>query len=178
MVYILLADGFEEIEALCPADMLRRAGAEVKLVGMTGKTVTGAHGIKAEADLTAEDISGDTPDMLVLPGGQPGTDNLDAQPETHAMLRRVSDAGGFIGAICAAPKILGYSGYLCGKKATCFPGFDKYLIGALKTDEKCVRDGNIITACAMGAAVRFGAELIAALYGRERAEKILAEIKA
>ena len=178
MVYVLLADGFEEIEALTPVDMMRRAGIEVTTVGVTGKTVTGSHKITVTADVTMDEVEGNTPELIMLPGGQPGTDNLDRESRVHAMIARVCDADGILAAICAAPKILGYSGYLCGKDATCFPGFEKYLIGAHKVDCKAVRDGNIITACGMGAAIPFGAEIISALRSRETADKIVKQILA
>ena len=177
LVYVMLADGFEEIEALCPVDILRRADIEVKTVSVAQRRVTGAHGIAVEADLVITDIGDTVPQMLVLPGGMPGTTNLDRCPELHALIERTAHADGFLCAICAAPMILGYSGYLFGKRATCFPGFEKYLIGATKCPERVVRDRNIITACGMGAAKEFGLALLGALAGEECAQKIADQIQ-
>ncbi len=179
MVYILLADGCEEIEALTPYDMLLRADIEVKTVSMNKEpAVTGAHGITFSADTTMDEVT-DVPEMLVLPGGMPGTTNLDNDPRTHRMIRQTEEAGGYLAAICAAPMILGNSGFLEGKTVTFYPGFEKYMIGA-KCDEsrKVITDGKVITARGMGAAVDFGAALIAALKGDEAAEKVIKSIRA
>lgn len=177
MVYVLLAEGFEEIEALCPVDMLRRAGIECKTVSVADRTVIGAHGIIVTADARISELV-DVPEMLMLPGGMPGTANLDRCKEVHTLIERTAAADGWLAAICAAPGILGYSGYLCGRRATCYPGHEKYLVGATKVEEPVVRDGKIITACGMGAAVPFGAALIEALTDRENAEKVLQSIQA
>ena len=131
MVYLFLADGFEEVEALCPLDLLRRAGAEVKTVGVTGKYVTGAHDISVAADILPEEMVLDRSlDMIVLPGGMPGTTNLDASGAVHEAIRYAHERGITIGAICAAPMIIGKLGYLSGRSAICYPGFEKYLVGA------------------------------------------------
>lgn len=178
MVYILLANGCEEIEALTPYDLLLRAGIEVKTVSMNADTaVVGAHGITFLADTTMDEVT-DIPEMLVLPGGQPGTDNLDNDARTHRMIRATKDAGGYLAAICAAPMILGYSGFLVGKTVTFYPGFEKFMIGATRDESrKVITDGEVITARGMGAAVDFGAALIAALKGEEAAAKVLKSIK-
>jgi len=131
MVYLFLADGFEEVEALCPLDLLRRAGAQVQTVGVTGKLVTGAHDITVTADILPEDIVLDRSlEMIILPGGMPGTTNLDASGVVHEAIRFATERGITVGAICAAPMIIGKLGYLSGRSAVCYPGFEKYLIGA------------------------------------------------
>lgn len=175
MVYILLADGFEEIEALTPVDMLRRAGIECQTVGVTGATVTGSHGICVSADITLDQVTS-PPELLVLPGGQPGTNNLNRCMQVHRLIEQTDRAGGLLAAICAAPGILGYDGYMIGKRATCYPEHEKYFIGGTKSDEHVVRDGNLITADGMGAAVGFGAALIEAMTDRKTADAVLKSI--
>lgn len=176
MVYVMLANGFEEVEALAPVDMLRRAGVECRTVGVTGKVVTGSHGIPVEADITLDEADA-VPEMLVLPGGQPGTDNLNRYMRIHRMMADVERAGGYLAAICAAPGILGYDGYLMNRTATCYPGHEKFFIGGTKSEEHVVRDGKIITADGMGSAVAFGAALVEALTDAPTAEKILKSIQ-
>ena len=173
MVYIILADGFEEIEALTPVDVLRRGGVSVAAVSVSGKTVTGSHNITVEADMLIGDIPPELPEMIVLPGGMPGTRNLDASEPLHELLRKAFDANIYIAAICAAPMILGYAGYLNAKSATCYPGYDKYLIGAQKKTSQVVCDGNIITAASAGASLEFAVKLLELLKGKETAEKTL-----
>ena len=172
--YIFLADGFEEVEALCPFDLLLRAGADAETVSVnTGKTVTGTHGIKVSADMTIDELAADPEaDLIVLPGGMPGTANLAKHEKVCAILDAQAEKGGFIGAICAAPSVLGERGILSGKKAVCFPGFEKYLKGAEIVREKVVRDGNIITAVGMGGAFEFGFELISVLFGENAAREL------
>lgn len=167
----MLANGFEEIEALTPVDILRRGGVEVKTVGVTGKTVTGAHGIAVEADIMLSETDVCAMDMLVLPGGTDGTANLDRSREVHEFLTYAYNNNKFIAAICAAPKILGYDGILCGKRATCYPGMEKYLIGAQKTGEKVTRDGKIITSNGMGSSLDFALALLEAMTDESTAEK-------
>ena len=172
-VYVFLADGFEEIEALTPVDMLRRAGASVTTVGVTGKTVTGAHGIPVTADVLAAELSEDIlPDMIVLPGGMPGASNLDESPFVDGFVRKAAETGVFLSAICAAPMILGKRGFLRGKKAVSYPGFESFLVGAEVLTLPAVRDGNIITGRGMGAAAAFSCLLISALFGEEKTEEI------
>jgi 4-methyl-5(b-hydroxyethyl)-thiazole monophosphate biosynthesis len=178
MVYAFLADGFEEIEAISPIDILRRAGILVKTVGVGGKTVTGNHSITVTADILPSEIELDERlEMVVLPGGMPGADNLQNCEEVVNALNFAAKNERYIAAICAAPKILGANGLLCGKKATCFPGYEKELAGALVTSESVVTDGNIITAKGAGAALLFGFELVSALKGKETAEKIRAAMQ-
>ena len=168
MVVLFLANGFEEIEALTPLDLLRRAGVEVVTVGIGGKTVTGSHGITVMAD-TDVLPSGDI-DMVILPGGMPGAANLDASPMVAEALTKAEASGGYLAAICAAPMVLGHQGYLVGKRAVCFPGFEAELTGAVvDPDAFVVRDGHVITAKGMGAALDFGLALVTALKDEQTA---------
>lgn len=172
MTYIFLADGFEEIEALAPIDLLRRAGHPITVVGVTGKTVCGTHGIKVEADVTISEASKDDIDMVILPGGMPGADNLQKSPEVNEYIDLANKNGAYIAAICAAPKILGARGLLIGKKAVCYPGFECELKGATVSNERVVRDGNIITAIGMGAALEFSLEIVSVLVSKEMSNKL------
>lgn len=173
MVYMFLAEGFEEIEALCPLDLLRRAGVEVRTVGVGGiDIVSGSHGIAVKTDMKDSDFIYDEVDMVILPGGMPGTLNLEASEVVMSALDRAFGEGKFVCAICAAPSVLGKKGFLCGKEATCYPGFEKYLEGAKISSKKVVRDGNIITGAGMGVALDFGLELVSALLGEDKAKEI------
>lgn len=173
MIYLFLADGFEEVEALFPLDILRRAGADVKTVSVTGhEYVTGSHGITVKADITDEKFDENNITAVILPGGMPGTTSLDASETVHRALEKASEDGKIIGAICAAPSVLGKAGLLKGKEAICYPGFEKYLSGAKISDKKVVCDGNIITAAGAGVAREFGLALTAALFSPDAAEKI------
>ena len=172
MVYMFLAEGFEEIEALCPLDLLRRAGVEVKTVSVGDKTVCGAHGIKVVADMTEAEFSDASPDMVMLPGGMPGTLNLDASPIVHKALDSAVSADSYIAAICAAPSILGARKLLVGKEAICYPGFEDKLEGATISDKKVVVDGKIITAAGMGVALEFGLVLVSLLCGKEKSDTL------
>ncbi len=172
MTYIFLADGFEEIEALAPIDILRRAGKQVTIVGVTGKTVTGAHGINIAADVTIDSSSKDNIEMIILPGGMPGADNLQNSAGVNEYINLAVKSGAYIAAICAAPKILGALGLLEGKKAVCYPGFEGELKGADVLDKRIVCDGKIITAVGMGAAVEFALKLVEVLASKELSEKL------
>lgn len=172
MIYVFLADGFEEIEALAPVDILRRGGLEVQTVGVTGKTVTGSHGIAVTADITVDETVTEGLCGVVLPGGIPGTPNLESNARVMELLELAREKDIITAAICAAPSILGHRGYLEGRKATCFPGFESELKGADVTDEPAVRDGNIITGRGAGAAMEFGFELLAAFKDMQTAEKL------
>lgn len=145
-VYEFLANGFEEIEGLAPVDILRRGGVEVKTVSVTGDLmVETSHGITVMADLLFEDTDLSDADMLLLPGGMPGSKNLNAHEGVRAAVMAQAKKGGRIGAICAAPMVLGSLGLLQGKRATCSPGFEVYMDGADYTAELFTVDGNIIT---------------------------------
>lgn len=175
MVYVFLADGFEECEALIPVDILRRGGIDVKTVGVTGRTVTGAHGIPVVCDITADGAGTEGLCAVVLPGGMPGTLNLKNSARVKEFLEYANGRGLLTAAICAAPSVLGGLGLLRGKRATCFPGFENELIGAEVLKEPVVRDGNIITSRGAGTAFQFGFCLLAALTGNEEAAERLAE---
>lgn len=177
MVYLFLADGFEEIEALCPLDCLRRAGVEVTTVGVGEKTsVCGSHGIVVQADIPDVMFADSNPDMIILPGGMPGAANLDASRIVDTAIKAAQKNDAYIAAICAAPMILGKRGLLRQKKAICYPGFEKYLDGAQiadkSKDEKVVVDGKTVTAAGMGVALRFGLCLVACLKGQDVADRI------
>ncbi len=172
MIYLFLANGFEEIEALCPLDLLRRAGLQVTTVGIGSEAVMGAHGIPVTADIPDTMYRDSAPEMIILPGGMPGAANLDASPVVDAALRAAQKNGAFLAAICAAPMILGKRGYLDGKEAICFPGFEEHLKGASLSQKRVVRDGTVITAAGMGVALEFGLALVEALKGKAAAEAL------
>ena len=178
MIYMLLANGFEEVEALAPLDMLRRAGLDAKTVSIEeSRTVCGAHGISVFADLMPEE-AGSEISLLILPGGMPGAERLDQSPVTDQMIQSATKSHGRIAAICAAPLVLGKRGLLKGKNAVCYPGFEKYLDGAAISKEHVVTDGLFTTAIGMGAAIAFGAELVSLMTNETCARKILAAIHA
>lgn len=176
MIIVLLANGFEEIEALTPVDMLRRAGLEVKTVGISGRAPTGAHGIAVVCDALPEEIDLSKVTMAIFPGGMPGAINLDKAKFTDDVISAVIKNGGHLAAICAAPLIFGRRGLLNGKTATCYPGFENELRGATIADEGCVTNGNITTAKAMGSALDFAEELISICKGREKAKEVSSAI--
>lgn len=159
MIIVLLADGFEELEALSPVDILRRAGLDVKTVGIKGKNVVGTHGITVCADMCADEVDPDKVELAVFPGGMPGALNLDASDFTDRVIESVTRRGARLAAICAAPLILGRRGLLQARRATCFPGFEGELKGADATGEAVVTDGKITTARDFRAAVDFADEL-------------------
>ena len=169
MVYLFLAEGFEEIEALTPVDLLRRAKIEVSTVGIGGKTVCGAHGIRVEADITEEEalsaLSENGAEMVILPGGMPGSTNLDNSETAEAFLKYARENDIPCAAICAAPMVLGKRGMLSGKKAVCYPGFEKYLSGAEIVDAPAVRDGKLVCGRAMGSAAQFALLITGLLRG-------------
>lgn len=167
MIIVLLADGFEEIEALTPVDMLRRAGLEVKTVGIMGMTPTGAHGIKVTCDALPEEIDLSKVTMAVFPGGMPGATNLDASEYTDKVTSAVQNNGGHLAAICAAPLVLGRRGLLKGRKATCFPGFESELAGAKVIEADFVTDGNITTGRGMEYSLPFAKELVRIALGNK-----------
>ena len=169
MIYVMLADGFEEVETVTPIDILRRAGLDVTTVSIKNSTcVTGAHNIPIAADTTISQMNPDDMELLMLPGGM-GHELLDASNEVHALINYALANDIYISAICAAPSILGKKMILQGKKATCFPGFEKYLFGAELLTDKVVTDGKIITARGAGAAAEFGFEMVSLLKDKETA---------
>lgn len=176
-IYVFLADGCEEIEALTPVDLLRRAGEDVCTVSIMGrKEVTGSHKITILADETIEEGEFDDGDMLVLPGGMPGTLNLAGNEMLAALIRSYDDQGKKLAAICAAPSILGVMGILKDKNAVCFPGFEEKLAGAKVLEVPAVTDQNVTTGRGMGAAVDFGLELIRVLQGEDKAKEMAEKI--
>lgn len=173
MVAILLADGFETAEALCPCDVLRRAGIEVALVGVTGRRVTSGQGVTVEADAALSDVSAELPELVMLPGGLQGVRNLRESPEAMRLLHEMAAAGRYVTAICAAPTVLGAEGLLVGKRAVCYPGMEDGLTGAVVcAGERVVVDGNIVTAEAAGSSIAFGLKLVELLRGSAAAEKV------
>lgn len=172
MIPLFLANGFEEIEALATVDILRRAGVEVVTVGVGGNTPVGAHGIAVCADMTEDQLNIDTIDGVVLPGGMPGTTNLEASAVVQKAVACAAERELLVAAICAAPSILGHGGYLREKRATCYPGFEQELTDAIVVNEGVVVDGNIITASGAGVAVDFALELVQYLASDEMADSI------
>ncbi len=177
MVYVFLAEGFEETEAIAPIDLLRRAGVTVTTVGVTGDTVKGSHGIPVIPDITAEEFKTRRDiDMIVLPGGMPGTINEEKSEAVQEAIAYCAKNDRWIGAICAAPSILGHLGILRGKTAVCYPGFEKELEGAQIGTGGVVVDGRIITSRGAGTAVEFGLTLVRMMCGEEAADQIRASI--
>lgn len=172
-IAIFLAEGFEEIEALTVADLGRRAGITVDLVSITQKEqVIGSHQITVQSDYLWESIQPDTYDMLVFPGGMPGTVNLEAfEPLMEALDRFVSE-GKYIGAICAAPRILGHRNLLEGRTACCYPGTESHIHNAVITENAVEISQNIITSRSMGTAIEFSLAIISTLCSKEKAEEI------
>lgn len=172
MIYLFLADGFEETEAIVPLDMLRRAGVSVETVGIGKKTVTGSHKISLNCDITDEEASFNGLEGIILPGGMPGTLNLKSSVTVNNFIDFSYENGLIIGAICAAPSILGEKGLLRGKKAVCYPGFEDKLIGASLCNRAAVQDGSIITAKGAGTALEFAFCLVSALKNDKTANGI------
>lgn len=172
LIPVFLANGFEEIEALATVDILRRAGVDVVTVGVGGKMPVGAHGIVVCADIAEDELNFGNMDGVVLPGGMPGTINLEGSAIVQRAVSHACERGLLLAAICAAPSILGHGGYLQSKKATCYPGFEKDLNGAVVCDGGVVTDGNIITASGAGVAVDFALELVRYLVSEKTADTI------
>lgn len=182
MVTVFLANGFEEMEALAPIDLLKRAGISVQTASVGtnpaihgGRIVTGAHGVSVLCDLSVDQLSAEEMEMLVLPGGGLGTENLDRSPQVDRWLKYADEHGIFVGAICAAPSILGKRGLLNGKKATAYPGFEPE--GAVIEGSSVVQDGNYITAKGAGVCLDFALQLVACLKGEPVARAVKDEIQ-
>lgn len=172
-IFLFLADGFEEIEAIAPVDIFRRAGLDVVTVSINAqKEVQGAHGIVVKADTLFDenDYQGDY--LIFLPGGMPGTTNLDNHGGLKMLIASQAGKQGMIAAICAAPSILGKMDLLQGKEAICYPGFESLLKNARISQEKVVLDGNIHTAKGPGVAIAFALDIVSNLCGKEKAEEI------
>ena len=173
MIYVFLAEGFEEVEALATVDVLRRAGLEAKTVGVTGSTVSGSHSIPVVCDVDIADVEPDSDlEAVVLPGGMPGTLNLEADEKVNRFIDYAYENGKYVCAICAAPSILGKKGLLEGREAICFPGFEEFLYGASLSENSVCVDGKIITAKACGVALKFGKVIAEQFIGSEKAEAL------
>lgn len=172
MVCVLLADGFEEIEGLTPVDFLRRAGVKVVTVGVTGSWIKGAHQITVKADALPQEIDFADVEMIVLPGGLDGTRHLEESEWVQNLIDDAMKRQIPIAAICAAPSILGKRGYLKGKQAVCYPGFEDMLIGAEVKESNVICDGTIITGRSVGTARDFSLMLIEKLCGSNMREQI------
>ncbi len=173
MVYIFLANGFEELEALAPIDILRRAGVEVVTVGVDSTEITASHKVVFNADTTVDKITlDDKLEMIVLPGGMPGTLNLENNDYVQAAIDYCVKNDKYVSAICAAPSILGHKGLLKGRKAVCFPGFEKDLEGAEIAEIGVAEDGKFITAKGAGVCIEFALKLVEKLVSAEKADEI------
>lgn len=174
---IFLAEGYEEIEALAVVDVFRRAGIETDMVSISEELMTnGSHKIQVKADKLLKDISFDEYDMLVLPGGLKGMQNLEACELLMQQIDVFHENGKYIAAICASPSIFGRRGILSGRQATAYPGFEEELKGATVVDAGAVRCGHVITGRSMGSAIEFGLLLIETLLGKDKAEEIAKQI--
>jgi len=171
---IVLADGFEEIEAITPIDVLRRCGVEITVAGLDGISVTGAHGVEFQADCELRTVKAENIGMLILPGGMPGAQHLHDSGMVVEMVRDVYAGGGYVAAICAAPIVLGRAGILTGKQVTAYPGFESRLGGAAYTGNVTEIDGRIITGKGPGASFAFSRRLAEAL-GKQQAIKTVYE---
>ncbi|MBR1811947.1 MAG: DJ-1/PfpI family protein [Clostridia bacterium] len=179
MIYLFMADGAEEIEAIAVYDVLKRGKRDVVTVGVSGKTVKLSHGLTVVCDFGIDDVQPDeTLEAVILPGGMPGTINLENSAAVHKFLDYAQAADKLLCAICAAPSILGHKQLLRGKRAVCFPGFEKDLYGAeIPADTGVVRDGNIITAKGAGVALEFGGVILAALTDADAAADVLSTMQ-
>lgn len=178
MIYLFLAEGFEETEALATLDMLRRAELEVATVGVGRKVVNGAHKIPVTADvMECEIIPDESLDAVVLPGGMPGTLNLEKSKTVQSFIDYATKNNKLLCAICAAPSILGHKGLLKGKKAICYDGFETQLEGAIISEKPVCRDGQFITAAGAGVSIQFGLEIVKFFCGEAEAKRIKDSIK-
>ena len=177
MYYIFLANGFEITEAMAPLDVMRRAGLDVKTVGVTGEWVQSSHGVTVKADIALDEVAYDKMEGAILPGGMPGTHNLRSNGKVNECVRHCYESGKLVAAICAAPSVLGRMGMLRGRKATCFPGFEKELEGAEYTGAHVETDGNVITAKGAGCALTFGHAIVSYAVSKEEADKVLSDMQ-
>lgn len=174
-IFLFLISGFEEVEALATVDVLRRAGLDVKTVSLTGDTtVVGSHGIPVVADMLFNQVSLDNAELLVLPGG---TTSFNEHEGVKKLIKAFYDAGEKVAAICASPMVFGGLGILQGRKATCYPGFEKYLTGALVQEgEPVVVDGNVITGRGPGLTLLFALKLVELLAGKEQSDAVASQM--
>lgn len=177
MIYAFFANGFEEVEAITSVDVIRRAGIDIATVGIGSKNITGSHGITVVCDLDETQADFDNFDGVLLPGGMPGTLNLEKSSTVNKFLDKAFETDRLICAICAAPSILGHKNMLIGRRAVCFPGFENELNGAVVTDSYVETDGNLITAKGMGSAVDFGLAVVEAIMGSATAVNLKASLQ-
>ena len=177
-IFVILAEGFEEIEAITPIDVLRRAGLNVTTIGLSGQTVTGAHGVALLADRTWDEVAALTPEVLLLPGGMPGSKHLGEHSGLKEMARRVADSNHWLAAICAAPALtLASWGLLAGRKATCYPGCESHFPPDVEYQKiPVVIDGKIITANGIGGTMEFSLQLVKLLINQETANNLQAKM--
>lgn len=171
-VAVFFAEGYEEVEALSVVDVLRRGGVEVIMAGVDAEEVTSARNIIVKMDQKAEEINYDEVDMIVLPGGLPGVDNLFASELVKSKILEFKKVDKWIAAICAAPSVLGKLGVLEGECATCYPGFEEHLSGAVHSGDRIVVSNKIITGKGAGASLEFALKLLEVIAGEERANQI------
>lgn len=176
MVYVLLGSGFEEMEAIAPIDLMRRAGISVLTVGVDGKAVSGSHGITVEADITLEQMDLTDLEMIVLPGGLGGVATARSSQPALDALRFAYENDKFVAAICAGPTVLAELGIIGSRRATCYPGCEAGMGNATMTEAACVTDGKLITGASAGCAIPFALALIEALKGKEEADRIAKQI--
>lgn len=175
MVYIIIGEGFEEIEALTVCDILRRGGVETLLAGVGSRTIKGGHGIVIFTDIEVSDIKIEKAKMLIIPGGMGGVESIEKSPECSSIIKNAADAGILLAAICAGPRVLAKLNLLEDKTITCYPGMETEMTGALVDSSKsAVIEGNFITGRAAGAAADFAFKILETLNGREIADKIKA----
>lgn len=173
MVYMLLGDGFEEMEAVAPLDILRRAGIPAMTVGISEKIVRGSHDICMEADITLDQLDLTNLEMIIVPGGRDGVAAISSCTEAMDALKFAWDNGKFVAAICAGPSVLAALGIADGKNATCYPGWEPKMGSAnMIPDAACVRDGKLITGTSAGCSVPFGLALVEALKGSDTAKAV------
>ena len=176
MVYVLLGTGFEEVEAIAPIDLMRRAGISVLTVGVDGKTVTGSHGITVEADITLEQMDLTDLQMIMLPGGLGGVATARSSQPALDALRFAYENDKYVAAICAGPTVLAELGIVGSRQATCYPGCESGMGNATMVESACVTDGKLITGASAGSAIPFALALITALKGAEKADRIAKQI--
>ena len=172
MVYEFFVNGFEEIEAITPLDILNRAGVEVYTVGVFDTKVTGAHNLPIKTNISIDTVDLSKAEMIILPGG-PGHVNYEKSEKLFDIIKYCVENDIYVASICAAPSVLGKCGYLKGKNATCFPGYEEYLLGANVINEKVVVDGKFITAKGAGASSEFAFTLVDLLVGADCSKKLL-----
>ena len=177
MIYVFLAHGFEEIEALTPVDVLRRAELDVRTVGVGSKTITGSHGITVHCDIMDREVDLRQAEMVVLTGGLSGTKNLERSQVVQKAIDYMSEKEQWLAAICAAPSVLGRKGVLNGKTVTAYPGYEDQLMGANYTGSEVEVDGKIITGKGAGTAMSFSLKLVECLLSKERADEVGSEMQ-